>query len=213
MSVFVRLHMPGHEERKTSTQSGQNPKWDETFTFPDVARKSQMEFSVYHKSLFSNEELIGNAIFIFQDLYTYNLKKFITLYDNGQQVGGIHITLAVKGRHLKAKVTKKQDDAPAEEEDANTVQDPYEEGGTEEAERLVIDQEIARQIVGGKGGSRNAQVNISHTMGDNRRGTENSMIQHYTNQSGNNSFEGDGYGQVMSEEGDRMAWCEGYHPE
>jgi hypothetical protein len=22
MSVFVRLHMPGHEERKTSTQSG-----------------------------------------------------------------------------------------------------------------------------------------------------------------------------------------------
>ncbi len=65
MSVFVRLHMPGHEERKTSTQSGQNPKWEETFTFPDVARKSQMEFSVYHKSLFSNEELIGNAIFIF----------------------------------------------------------------------------------------------------------------------------------------------------
>jgi hypothetical protein len=42
-----------------------------------------MEFSVFHKSLFSNEELIGNAIFIFQDLYTYNLKKFITLYDNG----------------------------------------------------------------------------------------------------------------------------------
>ena len=96
-------------------------------------------------------------------------------------------------------------------------EDPYEEGGgTEEAERLVIDQEIARQIVGGKGGgSRNTQVNISHTMADNnhRRGTENSMIQHYTNQSGNNSFEGDGYGQVMSEEGDRMAWGEGYHPE
>ena len=50
-------------------------------------------------------------------------------------------------------------------------------------------------------------------MGDNRRGTENSMIQHYTNQSGNNSFEGGGYGQVMSEEGDRMAWAEGYQPE
>ena len=66
-----------------------------------------MEFSVYHKSLFSNEELIGNAIFIFQDLYTYNLKKFITLYDNGHQVGGIHITLGVKGRHQKVKATKK----------------------------------------------------------------------------------------------------------
>jgi hypothetical protein len=39
------------------------------------------------------------------------------------------------------------------------------------------------------------------------------MIQHYTNQSGNNSFEGDGSGQVMSEEGDRMAWADGYHPE
>ena len=56
------------------------------------------------------------------------------------------------------------------------MQDPYEEGGTEEAERLVIDQEIARQIVGGKGGSRNNNVNISHTMAENRRGTENSMI-------------------------------------
>jgi hypothetical protein len=59
-----------------------------------------MEFSVYHKSLFSNEELIGNAIFIFQDLYTYKLKKFITLYDNGQPVGGLHITLNVVRNNL-----------------------------------------------------------------------------------------------------------------
>ena len=66
MSVFVRLKMDGQEEKKTSSQSGQNPKWDnETFVFTNIARKSQMEFSVYHKSLFSNEELIGNAIFIF----------------------------------------------------------------------------------------------------------------------------------------------------
>jgi C2 domain len=66
MSVFVRLKMDGHEEKKTSSQSGQNPKWEnETFVFNNIARKSQMEFSVYHKSLFSNEELIGNAIFIF----------------------------------------------------------------------------------------------------------------------------------------------------
>ena len=75
--------MDGHDEKKTASQSGQNPKWDETFVFTNIARKSQMEFSVFHKALFSNEELIGNAIFIFQDLYTYNLKKFITLYDNG----------------------------------------------------------------------------------------------------------------------------------
>lgn len=41
---------------------------------------------------------------------------------------------------------------------------------------------------------------------DNRRGTENSMIQHYTNQSNNNSFEGDmdAYGQVLSDIGDPM---------
>jgi hypothetical protein len=41
------------------------PKFDETFVFEDVERKNQIEFSVYHKSMFSNEELIGNAIFIF----------------------------------------------------------------------------------------------------------------------------------------------------
>jgi hypothetical protein len=46
-----------------------------------------MEFAVYHKGLFSTEEHIGSAIFIFQDLYTYNLKKFITLYDKGEEVG------------------------------------------------------------------------------------------------------------------------------
>lgn len=98
MSVHVKLRMDGHEEKRTTSQSGQNPKWGpdgEVFVFQNIQRKSQIEFSVYHKSLFSQEELIGNAIFIFQDLYSYNLKKFITLYDNGQAVGGIHITLNV----------------------------------------------------------------------------------------------------------------------
>lgn len=61
--------------------------------FDNIQKKSQIEFSVYHKSLFSNEELIGNAIFIFQDLYSYNLKKFITLYDKGTAVGSLHINL------------------------------------------------------------------------------------------------------------------------
>ena len=65
MSVHVKMRMDGQDEKKTSTQSGQNPKWDETFVFPNIQKKSQIEFSVYHKSLFSNEELIGNAIFIF----------------------------------------------------------------------------------------------------------------------------------------------------
>lgn len=81
MSVHVKMRMDGQDEKKTSTQSGQNPKWDETFVFPNIQKKSQIEFSVYHKSLFSNEELIGNAIFIFQDLYTYNLKKNVALHD------------------------------------------------------------------------------------------------------------------------------------
>ena len=87
MSVHVKLKMDGQEEKRTGNQSGQNPKWDETFVFTNIQKKSQMEFAVYHKGLFSTEEHIGSAIFIFQDLYTYNLKKFITLYDKGEEVG------------------------------------------------------------------------------------------------------------------------------
>jgi hypothetical protein len=73
--------MDGHPEQKTSTQSGQNPKWDETFTFRNIKRKSQVEFQVFHKALFSQEELIGNTIFIFDDMRTYNIKKVIVLLD------------------------------------------------------------------------------------------------------------------------------------
>ena len=40
MSVHVKLKMDGQEEKKTGTQSGQNPKWDETFVFPNIQKKS-----------------------------------------------------------------------------------------------------------------------------------------------------------------------------
>jgi hypothetical protein len=59
-----------------------------------------LEFNVYHKGLFSSEELIGNATFLFENLYSYNLKKFITIYENLEAVGGLNITLSVKSRYL-----------------------------------------------------------------------------------------------------------------
>lgn len=126
MSVFVRLKMKDHEEKKTASQSGQNPKWEETFVFPNIAQNSQLEFNVYHKGLFSSEELIGNATFLFENLYSYNLKKFITIYENLEAVGGLNITLSVKSRYVPIKnvslPVKKQDDAPvAGDDDANTV--------------------------------------------------------------------------------------------
>ena len=103
MSVSVKVNMEGHEDKRTSNQSGQTPKWDETFVYPNIHRKSQIEFQVYHKSLFSSEELIGTAIFIFEDLYSYNIKKFISLYDSGQNVGSLHVNLNVVSNNLRNK--------------------------------------------------------------------------------------------------------------
>ncbi len=103
MSVHVKLRMDAQDDKKTTTQSGQNPKWDETFVFPNIQKKSSIEFSVYHKSLFSSEELIGNAIFVFQDLYSYNLKKHVTLHDpDNKEVGGLSIIINLKSKQVPA---------------------------------------------------------------------------------------------------------------
>ena len=114
------------------------PEWNETFVFDPLKKKSQIEFSVYHKSLFQNEELIGNAIFIFQDLYSYNLRRHITLYDNGQAVGSLHINLNL--------VKHKKDGGGDDNEEIDDVD-----------EELVNsidyrDNEISRQIVGSNKG-------------------------------------------------------------
>lgn len=49
--------------------------------------------------MFSQEELIGNAIFIFDDMRTYVIKKVIVLSDKGTEVGSLHLNMSMKSRH------------------------------------------------------------------------------------------------------------------
>jgi len=98
MSVLVRLKMEGHDVKRSSVQSGQTPKWDETFTFSNIRKKDQIEFAVFNKTLFNNEEPIGNAYFVFDDLHNINLKKVIGIYDEGKEVGGLHINVNIKSK-------------------------------------------------------------------------------------------------------------------
>ena len=136
MSVLVRLKMDGHEIKKTSVQGGQTPKWEETFTFPNIRKKDQVEFSVLNKTLFNNEEIIGSAFFVFDDLHNINLKKVITIYDAGKEVGGLHINVNIKSKlaapvmDLNLQRLGKREDAVSsqatiEEIQAATITEPH----------------------------------------------------------------------------------------
>lgn len=59
---------------------------------------------MYHKSIFSGEELIGSALFIFDDVHPLSMKKFITLCDDGVDVGGLNLVLTVKHKNMHTPV-------------------------------------------------------------------------------------------------------------
>jgi hypothetical protein len=50
---------------KTSSQSGQKPKWNEQFVFniSEEDQNNMIEFTVIHKAFFSSEEKIGSCLF------------------------------------------------------------------------------------------------------------------------------------------------------
>lgn len=89
MSVHCAINFKD-EVVKTNSQSGQNPKWNESFTFDNIDDKSkyQIEFTVYHKPLFLSEEKIGKTVFLLHKVSQYNYTDWFILKNEKEDVVG-----------------------------------------------------------------------------------------------------------------------------
>lgn len=64
MNVFCQIKLK-NEVYRTTTQSGQQPKWNENFDFSlkDDKENHKIEFAVFHKPFLLSEEKVGETVF------------------------------------------------------------------------------------------------------------------------------------------------------
>ena len=112
MSVFCQVSFKG-EVKKTATQSGQQPKWNECFAFEieDDKLQNQVEFTVFHKPLFFAEEKIGTTLIV---IHTKEECKhtdwFILKDDNDKVVGQILVCITIEQNNSLGTGDKKKSD-------------------------------------------------------------------------------------------------------
>lgn len=107
------------EVKRTSNQNGQNPKWNENFTFDitDDRQKYQIEFTVYHKPLFLSEEKVGKTVFLLHKLSQYNYTDWFILKNEKEDViGSILICITIDEQGNRKLVEEEKDENLDEEE-------------------------------------------------------------------------------------------------